>query len=176
MGNVVIAASFVVFLWAVVAYLFKALTVRRFFKKGMTLKERWSRRNEAPRIGRAPVGILVISVILLVIGMNMRPQDDPDGTTIESERQLAEALAYLNDVDDVTWMEVDRNNVYLGFSSIPEDLTLIVNAAARNGNAVLGSGVHAWAAQANRGWRPGQPGFLCEATVRGGQFENTCEP
>ena len=71
----------------------------------MTLKERWSRRNEAPRIGRAPVGILVISVILLVIGMNMRPQDDPDGTTNEPER-LAEALAYLNEIDDVTWVRL----------------------------------------------------------------------
>ena len=173
MGNVVIAASFVVFLWAVVAYLFKALTVRRFFK-GMTLKERWSRRNEAPRIGRAPVGIWVISVILLVVGISMLP-DDPDGTTNEPER-LAEALAYLNEIDDVTWVEVDSNNAYLGFASVPEDLALIVNAAAMNGNKVLGLGVHVWAVQADLGWRPGQPGFLCAATARGGQFENTCEP
>ena len=174
MGMILVTASVAVFVWAVVAYLFKALTVRRFFK-GMTLKERWSRRNEAPRIGRAPVGIWVISVILLVVGISMLP-DDPDGTTIESERQLAEALAYLNDVDDVTWMEVDRNNVYLGFGVVSEDLALIVNDAAMNGNEVLGLGVHVWAVQADLGWRPGQPGLLCEATARGGQFENTCEP
>ena len=173
MGIILVTASVAVFVWAVVAYLFKALTVRRFFK-GMTLKERWSRRNEAPRIGRAPVGIWVISVILLVVGISMLP-DDPDGTTNEPER-LAEALAYLNEIDDVTWVEVDSNNAYLGFASVPEELALIVNDAAMNGNEVLGFGVHVWAVQADLGWRPGQPGLLCEATARYGQFENTCEP
>ena len=126
------------------------------------------------RAGRRPWVYGVISVILLVVGISMLP-DDPDGTTNEPER-LAEALAYLNEIDDVTWVEVDSNNAYLGFASVPEDLALIVNAAAMNGNEVLGFGVHVWAVQADLGWRPGQPGLLCEATARGGQFENTCEP
>ena len=154
MGMILVTASVAVFVWAVVGL----------------IRPTWARLPSRA----ASVGVWVISVILLVVGISMLP-DDPDGTTNEPER-LAEALAYLNEIDDVTWVEVDSNNAYLGFASVPEDLALIVNAAAMNGNEVLGLGVHVWAVQADLGWRPGQPGLLCEATARGGQFENTCEP
>ena len=154
MGIILVTASVAVFVWAVVGL----------------IRPTWARLPSRA----ASVGVWVISVILLVVGISMLP-DDPDGTTNEPER-LAEALAYLNEIDDVTWVEVDSNNAYSGFASVPEDLALIVNAAAMNGNKVLGFGVHVWAVQADLGWRPGQPGFLCEATARGGQFENTCEP
>ena len=154
MGIILVTASVAVFVWAVVGL----------------IRPTWARLPSRA----ASVGAWVISVILLAVGISMLP-DDPDGTTNEPER-LAEALAYLNEIDDVTWVEVDSNNAYLGFASVPEDLALIVNAAAMNGNKVLGLGVHVWAVQADLGWRPGQPGFLCAATARGGQFENTCEP
>ena len=135
MGMILVTASVAVFVWAVVGL----------------IRPTWARLPSRA----SSVGVWVISVILLVVGISMLP-DDPDGTTNEPER-LAEALAYLNEIDDMTWVEVDSNNAYLGFASVPEDLALIVNAAAMNGNKVLGFGVHVWAVQADLGWRPSRP-------------------
>jgi len=92
---------------------------------------------------------------------------------------VKEALSYLGNVSEVAWYEIDKNNVYIGFTSRPTDLGLVVGAAAFNGNKARDFGFHAWAVDAKtaqKGWRPGQPGYICSATCRHGKGEkNNCK-
>lgn len=93
------------------------------------------------------------------------------------ESKLQDRLAYLRDIEEVTWVEFDDNNVYIGFNSRPPDLSIIMNAAAIHGNRAYGHGVHLWAVPANLpGWRPGKGPYYCTATARYGKIEhNDCK-
>ena len=94
-------------------------------------------------------------------------------TAAEMERV---GLAYLEGLAGVAWVEVDGNDAYIGFHSVPSDLRTVVNGAAFQGNRATGFGFHAWAVDARRsspGWRPGQAGFVCSATARHGRVESS---
>jgi hypothetical protein len=95
------------------------------------------------------------------------------GSSAESDK-LASSLAYLNDVEEIAWMDIEGNNVYLGFTKTPSDLRPFVHAVALAGNQATGFGVHVWAVVGEKGWRPGQPGLLCESTARYEQIESEC--
>ncbi len=87
---------------------------------------------------------------------------------------LAARLSYLNAIPDIRWVEIDGNNVYIGFREVPADLKNICRAAAANGNRAIGFGVHVWAVPApafSRGWRPGDGPYYYEVTVRHGEVE-----
>lgn len=85
-------------------------------------------------------------------------------------------LDYLDDLPDVAWYKIVDNDVYIGFSVIDDSLGVIVRAAALNGHKSVGRGFHAWAVDASvasSNWQPGQPGYVCEATARNGQVQDT---
>ena len=91
----------------------------------------------------------------------------------KDQAALEKRLAYLTEISEVSWVEFDRNNVYIGFKERPADLRAIINAAAIWGNRAYGFGVHVWAVEARyRGWRPGDGPYYCEATARHGKIEN----
>jgi len=90
----------------------------------------------------------------------------------KEEKILANRLAYLHEIPEIDWIEIEDNNVYIGFNSLPEDWRIIVNAAAVHGNKAINFGCHAWAVDARyRGWRPGDGPFYGEASARYGKLE-----
>ena len=87
---------------------------------------------------------------------------------------IKKSLSYLNDIPEVEWVEVDGNDVYIGFKERPSDLKLIIHAAAINGNRAHGFGVHVWAVDAKyAGWRPGAGPYWCTATARHGKITDS---
>jgi len=92
-----------------------------------------------------------------------------------SERELSikNALNYLQDVSEIVWIEIDGNNVYLGFSQRPSDLPLVVKGVALRANEAINFGVHTWAVDArHRGWRAGDGSYWFETTARYGQIND----
>jgi len=89
---------------------------------------------------------------------------------------LKQRLAYLKDIPEISWVEFDDNNVYIGFIKPPPDLRVIINGAAAHGNRAYGRGVHIWAVEAKyKHWRPGDGPFYCSATARYGKLEKPCK-
>ena len=85
---------------------------------------------------------------------------------------LNKELSYLSEVPEIVWYEVERNNVYIGFSPLPEDWEMIIKGAALRGNQAINFGCHVWAVDANKkGWRPGDSPFYGEITARHGKLE-----
>jgi len=101
------------------------------------------------------------------------PPAHASGTT--QERKLRAELAYLNEISEIAWWEVESNNVYIGFSRVPDDpgLVLICQGAALRGNRAIDFGVHVWGSVgAPRGARPDTPGVQWyETTARYGRIE-----
>lgn len=98
--------------------------------------------------------------------------------TVEAKDQAAleKRLAYLETLPEVSWVDFDNNNVYIGFKSRPRDICGIINAAAIFGNRAYGFGVHVWAFTADSRHGPvhKRPCYGL-ATARYGKIEkNTC--
>lgn len=89
--------------------------------------------------------------------------------------KLMARLSYLRELPEVTWIEVDDNNVFIGWHRIPADFRSVNIAAANLGNRTIDFGVHIWSLKSSQsGWRPGDPGgYICETTARHGQIEHT---
>ena len=89
------------------------------------------------------------------------------------EDKIKNELLYLNDVQEVAWYEVDDNDVYIGFSPVPNDWNLIIRGAALRANKAIDFGVHVWALKGSqRGWRPGKGTYLGEVTARYGRVKD----
>jgi hypothetical protein len=149
--------------------------------------------------GLLAAGLCVVAVVLTVaffsapqqaagsppdpaeVAVEASPTLAPESTTASvppgntREQVLKERLSYLDEVSEISWVEIDGNNVYIGFRSIPEDYDMIVRAAAFHGNNAIDFGVHVWAIDAKyTGWRPGQgKPFICEATARYGRVQDS---
>ena len=93
----------------------------------------------------------------------------------QDQTALEERLTYLNDIPEISWVEFDGNDVYIGFNKRPSDLGSIVRGAAAFGNKAYGFGVHVWAVPAaEKGWRPGKgSNSYCSATGRYGKVEKS---
>jgi len=121
--------------------------------------------------------LLFLWVPLLSAADTIQPIIQNVGTSkTRDQAALQNRLLYLSDIPEISWVEFDGNNVYIGFKELPSDLRTIINAAAVHGNRALGFGVHVWAIKAsNKKWRPDSGSYLCEATARYGKIEhNSC--
>jgi len=89
---------------------------------------------------------------------------------------LKSKLNYLNSLPEISWVQFKGNDVIIGFNILPNDLRLIMNAAALNGNRAYGSGVHLWAVHAEyKNWNVWKDPYICTATARYGKIEvNNC--
>lgn len=121
-------------------------------------------------IAKPPLQVAMCQTILIfllpLIGCSASQQH------AQQEVKLRAALAYLIDIPEVSWFEVVGNNVYVGFNSKSDDLSLIIRGAAVKGNKAIQFGVHVWAVPANnRGWRPGKGPFYEEVTARNGKIQ-----
>ncbi len=92
------------------------------------------------------------------------------------EEKLSRQLTYLKKIPEVTWVQVQRNSVYIGWRVRPDDLRAIVGAAAYQGNRAIGFGVHIYNYDSTRFQTPSTgPLFFCTATFRYGEHKkNNC--
>ena len=99
-------------------------------------------------------------------------QTEPSLTSVTQSQVLHEELSYLTDIPEVAWIEIERNNVYVGFKSLPKDWEMIIKGAALRGNEAIDFGCHVWAVDADKkGWRPGDSPFYGEFSARYGRLE-----
>jgi len=90
----------------------------------------------------------------------------------QEEIGLKSILNYLNDIEEIKWVEFDENNVYIGFNPKPVNYDSIVKAAALEGNRAIG--VRVWgipAAQYDSNWRPGTGKYYSFVTARYNKIE-----
>ena len=117
--------------------------------------------------------VAVVAVCVAAIVWTTGCTEYSSSRTSDKEGKLESTVAYLKDIDEVSWVEVEGNDVYIGFKSRPSDLTAIVGAAALHGNRATGFGVHVWAVDAKHtGWRPGSGPYFLELTARHGKIED----
>jgi hypothetical protein len=136
--------------------------------------------------------LILCSIVLVVWIYQQTTKDDTDSAPKQQQTQqlhsgkirvvkngsrgygikLMKELEYLNKVEEIVWVEIEDNDVYIGFDPVPSDWELIIRAAAFNGNRAIDFGTHVWAAYGSRrGWRPGQSKYLGEVTARYGKVQ-----
>jgi hypothetical protein len=99
----------------------------------------------------------------------------PPVAPAKQKQNLSSAVSYLSKIEEVRWLTIDKNNIYIGFNPVPDDMRGICNAAAINGNRKTNFGVHVWAVDASKhhkNWRPITGKCLYETTARYGKLEN----
>jgi hypothetical protein len=127
------------------------------------------------------VGALLFFLLIVYIGTmdsGKKRTSNSASKAIQSQKssssrqsKVKNAISYLNDIDEVAWVEVDNNNVYVGFDPVPSDMDAIIRAAAMNGNRAADFGVHVWAVKSTqRNWRPGQGSYLAQHSARHGKI------
>ena len=115
-------------------------------------------------------------VVLLVVACSLAvggcKQGKTGGSSASRQSILHREMAYLEELPEVAWYEVQGNNVYVGFRTLPVDWKTVINGAALHGNKAIDFGCHVWAVHADkRGWRPGDGPFYGESTARYGRLE-----
>jgi len=90
----------------------------------------------------------LLALLVLVGGFVLLSVFSEDNT-LSREAGLKSALAYLNAIPEVKWVEFERNTVHLGVEPLPDDIKLIAHAAAMNGEKAINFGVHVWVHPAN---------------------------
>jgi hypothetical protein len=125
-----------------------------------------------------PAVFALASVLLLAgtcfLGGGDDEQAEPPSAPDARAQRIRARLAYLDSVPEIAWREVDRNDVYLGWRSIPEDFRLVNVMAALHANEAADFGAHIWSVSGGApGWRPGDPGLICETTARYGKLEDS---
>ena len=111
-------------------------------------------------------GIGLFFLISFFVGSSESPNKKISSSQ-SRETKLAEALAYLDDVPEIKWIEIDSNTVHLGVDPLPLDIKLIAQAAAFNGNKAINFGVHVWVHPAND-----KSKYYGETTARYGKIED----
>ena len=115
--------------------------------------------------------ILVVFIFLLVV-FAIGVVTDGSSSSPNRETILKETLIYLNDMESVSWWEVDGNDVYINFNDISFNYKAAIRMAATLGNRATDFGVHIWALNGKqRGWRPGDSGYLDKVTARYGKLQ-----
>ena len=87
------------------------------------------------------------------------------------KRKINEELKYLKNIKEVSWYEVENDNVYIGFSPVPSNWLAIIKEAALRGNKAINFRFHAWAVDASKkGWRPGDSSYYGDTTAKYGSI------
>lgn len=115
--------------------------------------------------------VLGFALLFFYIGKTDKSGSTHSKSTTYTKTLMTE-LNYLNDIGEVSWLEIDGNNVYIDFEPLPSDWNTIIRAAALNGNRAIDFGVHVWAMSGKqKGWRPGDSGYTGNATARYGKIK-----
>lgn len=123
--------------------------------------------------------VFALGALLLLAGTCFFGGGDGDqapATSVDDRRteRIRARLAFLDSVPEIAWVEVEGNEVYIGWRELPPDLRAVVNFAAAHANEAIRFGAHVYSAlNVAPGWRPGQPGFICSASARGGRVTDS---
>ena len=88
------------------------------------------------------------------------------------ESTIRNAIKYAKDIKEIKWIEIDDNDIYVGFKPVPSDWKPIIIGIALSGNKAINYGVHTWAVNSGqKGWRPGQGSYIGKVTARYGKIQ-----
>ena len=87
----------------------------------------------------------IIFLIIILIGIGfvvfriMTDNSKSDITTPDAQAVLENRLMYLKNIQEVAWVKIQKNDVYMAFigNQLPSDYKDIANAAAMNGSHEL---------------------------------------
>ena len=115
----------------------------------------------------------VVGSVLSRMTRRQKGTGAPHGSDAGVERLLLE-LAYLTEMPEVAFYDVDGNTVFIHFHARTAGADLIVRDAALRADRRLGSGAHAWGiVGGSPAWRPGdQPGSFSEHSCWGGRIQD----
>jgi hypothetical protein len=119
------------------------------------------------------LGIFVFFLVVFAINV-IDQSSSPSNSSSSSNKEaiLKGKLNYLNDIEDISWWEVDGNDVYINFNDLSFNYKATIRMAATLGNRATDFGVHVWALNGKqRGWRPGDSDYLDNATARYGKLQ-----
>jgi predicted nucleic acid-binding Zn ribbon protein len=118
------------------------------------------------------VGLPILGYIKRSTDQYVNRQVRTSSTSDIQTQTLHKELQYLSDIPEIAWFEIEGNNVYVGFNTLPEDWEMIIKGAALRGNQAINFGCHVWAVDAQKkGWRPGDSSFFGEFSARYGKIE-----
>lgn len=84
-------------------------------------------------------------------------QEKLDIPPVEREKLISQELEYLkNNVEEIEWIEVENNQIYIGFKSIPEDYESILRGASWRASRAIFYKVTVWGLPTwkyKKGWR-----------------------
>jgi hypothetical protein len=113
--------------------------------------------------------------LVLAFGLCFLTEEKSSPQKTTQETTIQNSLSYLNatNTPEIAWIEINGNNVYIGFSKRTPDVSMIIKGAALKCNKAINFGCHVWAvpADAKRPWKPGSGPFYDEATARGGKIQ-----
>lgn len=149
-------------------------------------KEISSKAKTCPQCGatskKKSNGCLLLIILLIVIAIvylfngglnkNYRATSKSPSRSLSQQQIISNELKYLNDIEEISWYEVDGNTVYIGFKTRPSDISMILRGAALRANNAINFGAHVWGIKAsNKGWRPGDGPYYEAVTARYGKIE-----
>ena len=119
------------------------------------------------------LGIFIFFLVVFIINViDQSSSSSSPSYSSDREAVLKETLKYLDDMEAVSWWEVDGNDVYINFNDISFNYKVAIRMAATLGNRATDFGVHVWALNGKqRGWRPGDGGYLDNVTARYGKLQ-----
>jgi hypothetical protein len=123
----------------------------------------------------AAVFLIFILFIIIVFTFKYGFQGSSDKRSSTKNVKLSSALSYLNEINEIKWVDIYDNDVYIGFDPLPSDYKIVCKAAALHGNKAINFGVHVWAINARKyqkGWRPGDGTYYYETTARYGKIQD----
>ena len=123
-------------------------------------------------ISRIAMSVVVVAALSVCWGCT-KPTTQEANPPQEASREaiLEETLSYLSTLEDVAWVHFDGNNVYVGFTRRPDDLDMVLRAAALKGNRAIDFGVHVWGIPADEP-RGSVDRVYGEASARYGKIKN----
>jgi len=87
--------------------------------------------------------------------------------------KVLQGFEFETEVPEIAWIDIDDNDIYIGFTSLPLDYATLLKAIALNCNWEINFGVHVWAVDAKyKHWRPGDSSYYFETTARYGKIED----
>jgi ABC-type oligopeptide transport system substrate-binding subunit len=114
----------------------------------------------------------IVGFVLFACVPGSNNSSSSSGAPRSSSSVSSSTFNYLNDINEVAWVQLNGNNLYIGFTSFPSDVAAIIRAAALTGNRETNFGFHVWAVEASRRDYAQNPGGrFFEVTARNGRIE-----
>ncbi len=92
-------------------------------------------------MGNALFARWTLALLILVVAAGC------GGDAPEDNSALRDRMQYLLNLDEVSWIDFEGGNVYVGFARRPPDLANIVNSATVLANRAHGKKVHLFAVE-----------------------------